>query len=95
MNGSSPPFETAQALIECGDALDILGEREYGSVLRARGSTIAQYHGYFELIHQAEMGSKAKSPAAIALGPEAQRIATQVDALCPTDRPSRLILSFA
>jgi tetratricopeptide (TPR) repeat protein len=47
-------YETASTLLDCASALDAIGEAPYGSVLRARGSTIAQYAGYHELVHRAE-----------------------------------------
>ncbi len=50
-------YETASTLLDCASALEAIGETPYASVLRARGSTIAQYAGYHELVHRAETAS--------------------------------------
>jgi hypothetical protein len=53
-----PKYESVTSLIECATALDVVGDQPHASVLRARASTMAQYAGFFELIHQAEESAR-------------------------------------
>lgn len=47
-------YELAAALIDCADALELIGDAPYALVLRARGSAVAQYAGYHELVFKTE-----------------------------------------
>jgi hypothetical protein len=51
-------YESVTSLIECATALDIVGDQPYALVLRARASTMAQYAGFFELVHKAEESAR-------------------------------------
>jgi hypothetical protein len=57
-------YESVTSLIECATALDIVGDQPYASVLRARAATMAQYAGFFELVHKADESARRVPPAA-------------------------------
>lgn len=85
-------YETAAALLDCAKALDSIGEFPYGSVLRARGSTMAQYSGYHELVYKEETAQKQR-PALLTKPAEA--IASEITGLRTVELPDHLELVTA
>lgn len=51
-------YESVTSLIECATALDIVADQPYASVLRARAAAMAQYAGFFELVHKADESAR-------------------------------------
>jgi hypothetical protein len=82
-------YETASALIDCANALEVVGDLPYGSVLRARGSTIAQYAGYHEVVHKSHSRSATSKPN---LSPPALLVAEEIDRLPKAELPDHLEL---
>src|SRR5258708_7186482 len=87
-------YEIASSLLECASALDAIGDAPYASVLRARGSTIAQYGGFFELLHNANLESRVVLPPLrrVGLNEHSVDIARQISDLRPAGVPDRLQL---
>ena len=81
-------YETASALLDCANALDLIGEFPYGAVLRARGSTIAQYRGYHELVFRSE----SLPTRSVDLSASAEAVATEIARLPNANLPDRLEL---
>lgn len=48
-----PPYQTAQALVDCAAAMRVIGEMEMARELAERADAIAAAHGYHELAFQA------------------------------------------
>lgn len=87
-------YESVTSLIECANALDMLGDQPYASVLRARASTMAQYGGFFELVYKAEESSQ-RVPSSVggALRGAEIDVAEGISNLPPVALPDRLELS--
>jgi tetratricopeptide (TPR) repeat protein len=78
-------YEAVATLLDCASALDAIGEVPYGSVLRARASTIAQYAGYHELVYRGEAAPTVRPRHDLTDLPElvAQGIAQLPEAVLP------------
>jgi hypothetical protein len=85
-------YETASALLDCSTALERIGDGPYASVLRARASTMAQYGGYFELLHTAEVAAAnaVAAPTRETLDSASAGVARQIAHLRPAELPERL-----
>ena len=92
MDQPSSRYNTASALLDCANALDAMGESPYGSVLRARGSTIAQYAGYHELVHRAQSAPMGRPTP---LAAPAIAVAVEIGRLPEVELPDRLELVTA
>jgi hypothetical protein len=92
-NGSAMGYESATALLDCAIALDLIGDAPYASVLRARGSTIAQYAGYHELVFKADgEPARAVRPTQPPLTGRPTEIAREIDQLPEAVLPDHLEL---
>jgi hypothetical protein len=91
-DGGTPSYASASALLDCANALDAIDDSPYASVLRARGSTIAQYGGYHELVLRSD-SLPAKRPAD--LSNPAIEVAAEIQRLPGAELPDHLELSVS
>jgi len=84
-------YEAASTLLDCADALGRLEDEGHASVLRARASTIAQYAGFHELVHLAEVRASASpsKPTPVRYEPP-QVLSEELSTLPTLDLPTRL-----
>jgi hypothetical protein len=70
----------------------MIGNAPYASVLRARGSTIAQYAGYHELFMNAALTEERRKTTDRVLAPSANYVAREIDSLPSVDLPEHVEL---
>ena len=92
----APPYQVAEALTDCAEALFTMGAASEGKAALQQAEVLSRKHGYHEYVFRIEsLGSSQRSVLAAprVLAPEAAAITRDLTDLMPSSRPDQVLVS--